>query len=509
MTESSSPPSQTDSHRLLGDAITLLEEQSLIWIQQLLQQQDYNPPPGPAARQVLTWIETTLLPRLLQTPAEIDHLLHGLEGGFIPSGPAGAPTRGHCDVLPTGRNFFSVDIRSIPTETAWQLGQKAADAVVDRYVQNQGEYPRCLGLSVWGTATMRTGGEDWAEAMALLGVRPVWDRQSRRVIDFEVLPISALGRPRVDVTLRISGFFRDAFPNLISLFDRAVQVVAALEESEEDNPLGAAVQRQERKWIEQGLTPEQAQQCSRYRIFGSKPGAYGAGLQGLMEAQNWTDATDLAQAYLNWSSYAYTGEAQGHTAPEALRHCLQQLQIVLHNQDNREHDLLDSDDYYQFQGGMTAAVQTLRGEQPQIYFGDHSRPQNPRIRTLQEEIERVYRSRVINPKWVKGVMRHGYKGAFEMAATLDYLFAYAATTRVVEDFMFDGIAQAYLLDPDIQDFIRTHNPWALRDMSERLLEAHQRQLWHPQSQDLLEKLEAIMLSAEADLEQRGCSESHS
>ncbi|MFM6452232.1 MAG: cobaltochelatase subunit CobN, partial [Planktothrix sp.] len=361
---------------------------------------------------------------------------------------------GKPDVLPTGRNFYSVDIRAIPTETAWKVGELAATALIERYTQENGEYPRTLGLSVWGTSTMRTGGDDIAEALALLGVKPVWDYPSRRVIDFEILPISILGRPRVDVTLRISGFFRDAFPNLIDLFDQAVVAISNLDEAEDQNPLAAQVQQETQFWIKEGLTIEQANLRSRLRIFGSKPGAYGAGLQGLIESQNWQDDQDLATAYINWSSYAYTcansGYQQGISASEAFQNRLEKMQIVLHNQDNREHDLLDSDDYYQFQGGMTVAVRTLTGKNPQTYFGDHAIPENPKVKLLKEEIAKVYRSRVINPKWIAGVMRHGYKGAFELSATVDYLLAYDVTANCVEDFMYEGVANAYILDKNVQ-----------------------------------------------------------
>jgi cobaltochelatase CobN len=385
---------------------------------------------------------------------------------------------------------------------------------------------------------MRTGGDDLAEALALLGVQPIWDYPSRRVVDFEILPVSVLGRPRVDVTLRISGFFRDAFPNLISLFDQAVQAVAALDEPPEQNPLASQVKEEQEQWQAMGLSKQQAEVRSRYRIFGSKPGAYGAGLQGLIEAQNWTDEQDLARAYINWSSYAYTstppnpllvrggtkevvssnpplvnggtkellasplsnGGLGGVAAPEAFEQRLKQMQVVLHNQDNREHDLLDSDDYYQFQGGLTAAVRALTGKNPQTYFGDNSIPENPKVRQLREELARVYRSRVVNPKWIEGVMRHGYKGAFEMAATVDYLFAYDATTNCVEDHMYQGVAKAYLFDPMVQEFIQQKNPWALRDMAERLLEAHQRGLWKEVKGEMLERLRAIALQAEAVIE---------
>jgi len=507
--------------RTIGDAVAALEERAAELVEHLLLQDTDNrtaaknlsnssswrplrlsglfPPNNnrQLTKQELNWISTYLLPSLQQTAQEITQLLHGLDGRYVPSGPAGAPTRGRPEVLPTGRNFYSVDIRAIPTETAWDVGRKAAAAVIERYTQENGEYPKTLGLSVWGTSTMRTGGDDIAEALALLGVQPVWDGVSRRVVDFEILPLSILGRPRVDVTLRISGFFRDAFPNLIDLFDQAVAAVAGLDEPIEQNPLAAQVQRETQLWQAAGLTQQQAIERSRYRIFGSKPGAYGAGLQGLIEAQNWTSDADLARAYINWSSYSAT---DGRAVPEAFEQRLRQMQIVLHNQDNREHDLLDSDDYYQFQGGLTAAVRCLRGDNPQTYFGDNSLPTNPRVRQLKEEIARVYRSRVINPKWIAGVMRHGYKGAFEMAATVDYLFAYDATAGCVEDHMYAGVAAAYLFDPTVQAFIQQKNPWALRDMAERLLEAHQRGLWQQAERETLEQLRFLVHEAEAVIE---------
>ena len=492
--------------RNAGDAIALLEDYAAHLLEQILDDTKggFSLPPSASPtehqKDVLDWITHSLLPHLQKTSDEITHLLHGLDGTYIPSGASGAPTRGRPDVLPTGRNFYSVDIRSLPTESAWDVGRKAAEALIERYCQEEGEYPKTLGLSMWGTATMRTGGDDMAEALALLGVQPVWDGPSRRVIDFEIIPLSLLGRPRVDVTLRISGFFRDAFANLIDLFDQAVLAISQLDEPPTQNPLASQCQLETQTWLEAGLPLAQAQRRSQFRIFGSKPGAYGAGLQGLIEAQNWESDRDLAQAYLNWSSYAYTGQAESHTAAEAFSQRLAQLDIVLQNQDNREHDLLDSDDYYQFQGGLTAAVRMIQGENPTTYFGDHSRPERPKVRHLSEEIARVYRSRVINPKWIQGAMRHGYKGAFEMAATLDYLFAYDASAQCVEDFMYEGVANAYVFDESVQDFIREQNPWALRDMAERLLEANQRGLWKTMDSQILEDLRSIVLEAEGVIE---------
>jgi cobaltochelatase CobN len=483
----------------VGDGVEWIENYAAELVERLLRGED-GLPRSELIQAELHWIRDRLLPNLHRTEQEMYYLLHGLAGGYVPPAPSGAPTRGRPEVLPTGRNFYSVDIRAVPTESAWDVGRKAAETLVETYTQEQGEYPKTLAVSIWGTSTMRTGGDDLAEALALLGAQPVWEGASRRVIGVEVLPMSVLGRPRVDVTLRISGFFRDAFPNLITLFDQAVAAVAALDEPAEQNPLAAQVQQETQEWQQAGLTLEQAQRRSHFRIFGSKPGAYGAGLQGLIESQNWETTADLARAYLNWSSYAYTAQGTGYSEPEAFERRLSHLQIVLQNQDNREHDLLDSDDYYQFQGGLTAAVRSLQGQNPTVYFGDHSLPENPRVRSLQREIARVYRSRVVNPKWIAGVMRHGYKGAFEMAATIDYLFAYDATTQCVPDYMYQGVAEAYLLDPQVQTFVQQKNPWALRDMAERLLEAHQRGMWKDASSNLLEQLRSLSLEAEAEIE---------
>ncbi|MFN9169851.1 MAG: cobaltochelatase subunit CobN, partial [Dolichospermum sp.] len=328
------------SCHIIGDVVELLEIEAAHLVEKII-----------AGTETQNWISDKLLPSLQKTSEEITNLLRGLDGKYVKSGASGAPTRGRPEVLPTGKNFYAVDIRAIPTETAWDIGRKAAETLIETYTQANGEYPKTLALSVWGTATMRTGGDDLAEALALLGVKPVWDGVARRVIDFEILPLAVVGRPRVDVTLRISGFFRDAFPNLITLFDQAVKAVSALNEPPDQNPLADMVRQETEQWTQQGLSLDVAQERSQYRVFGSQPGSYGAGLQGLMASQNWQNDEDLAQAYTNWSAYAYSsGQETGNKNVEAFEQRLKQMQIVLHNQDNREHDLLDSDDYYQFQG---------------------------------------------------------------------------------------------------------------------------------------------------------------
>jgi cobaltochelatase CobN len=430
-------------------------------------------------------------------PAEMRGLLDALGGRFVPAGPSGAPSRGRLDVLPTGRNFYSVDVRNLPTTTAWRIGFQSANLILERHLQDHGDHLRQLGLSVWGTATMRTGGDDIAQAMALMGVRPVWATGSQRVDDFEILPLSVLDRPRVDVTLRVSGFFRDAFANLIRLFDAAVQTVAALDEPDDLNPLAAKVRAEREALLQSGLDEEAARRQAGWRIFGAKPGAYGAGVQGAIDGRLWQSREDLAEVYLNWGGYAYGGADEGTAAREQFAQRLSQVQAVLQNQDNREHDLLDSNDYYQFQGGMLAAVESLSGDVAASYHGDHSQPDLPKIRTLKEELNRVIRSRAANPKWIDGVKRHGYKGAFEMAATVDNLFAFDATTLLIDDHQYALLADAYLLDPNTRDFVREHNPHALREMTERMLEAQQRGMWKEPG-EYREALENLLLDIEED-----------
>ncbi|MDO6813971.1 cobaltochelatase subunit CobN [Tenacibaculum soleae] len=483
--------------RTYGQAVELLENKAKNIISQLLAGNNVSKI-GADTIQIIKYIQQHTMPVLQKTSNEIGNLIKGLNGQYVPAGGSGAPTRGRLDILPTGRNFYSVDIRTVPSETAYQLGQKSAQNIIDRYLQENGEYPSSIGLSVWGTSTMRTSGDDIAQALALIGVKPVWQGSNRRVKDFKILSTLELKRPRVDVMLRISGFFRDAFPDLISLFNAAIEKVASLDETAEQNPIKKRFDEERKQWKEEGLDDKQASERALYRVFGSKPGAYGAGLQGLIDGKNWTTSDDLAQAYINWSGYAYAGKSNsGKSAHETFKKRLANIEVVMQNQDNREHDILDSDDYYQFQGGMTAAVNTIKGSQPEIYFGDHSRPENPKVKSLKEELLKVFRSRVVNPKWMQGMREHGYKGAFEMAATMDYLFAYDATTNLIEDFMYEQITDNYLFDNENKEFIEEHNPWALKDMSERMLEAVQRGMWENPSKETIEQLKDIYKKSDA------------
>ncbi len=481
----------SDAWRSAGDTRERLELLAL----QLIETADLAAV-GTDSRQVLQRLREQIAPLLDACgPAEMHGLLAALSGRFVPAGPSGAPSRGRLDVLPTGRNFYSVDVRNLPTPTAWRIGVQAADRLLERHLQDHGDHLRQLGLSMWGTATMRTGGDDMAQALALMGVRPVWQAGSQRVERFEVLPLAQLGRPRVDVTLRVSGFFRDAFSNLIRLFDDAVQAVVDLDEPEDMNPLSARVWRESLTLQDSGLDEAEARKQAGWRVFGSKPGAYGAGVQNAIEERLWQTREDLAEVYLNWGGYAYGTHSEGTPARAQFAERLEQMQAVLHNQDNREHDILDSNDYYQFQGGMLAAVETLRGAKVASYHGDNSQPDTPRIRTLKEELNRVVRARAANPKWIDGMKRHGYKGAFELAATIDYLFAFDATSELVDDHQYALLTDAYLLDKNTRDFIQQHNPGALQDILERLLEAQQRGLWQDPG-EYREALENLLIDSE-------------
>ncbi|WP_454196532.1 cobaltochelatase subunit CobN [Nocardia sp. Marseille-Q1738] len=447
---------------------------------------------NPEVRRVLRFAATEVVPRLRQTGVELDRVLHALNGGFIPAGPSGSPLRGLINVLPTGRNFYSVDPKAVPSRLAWETGQAMAESLLDRYRADHGEYPRSVGLSVWGTSAMRTSGDDIAEVFALLGVRPVWDEASRRVSTLEVISLEELGRPRIDVTVRISGFFRDAFPHVLALLDDAVRLVAGLDEPGEANYV--------RAHAEADLAEHGDQRRATTRIFGSKPGTYGAGLLQLIDSKSWRTDDDLAEVYTTWGGYAYGRDLDGAPAAADMRGAYRRIAVAAKNTDTREHDIADSDDYFQFHGGMVATVRALTGKNPEAYIGDSTRPDAVRTRTLSEETSRVFRARVVNPRWLEAMRRHGYKGAFEMAATVDYLFGYDATTNVVADWMYEKLTESYVFDDVNRKFMEQSNPWALHGIAERLLEAAERKLWEHPEQDTLERLRQVYLETEGELE---------
>lgn len=385
-----------------------------------------------------------------------------------------------------------MDPKAVPSRLAWETGQALADSLLERYRTDNGDWPVSVGLSLWGTSAMRTAGDDVAEAFALLGIRPVWDDASRRVTGLEPIPAAELGRPRIDVTLRISGFFRDAFPHTIGLLDDAVRLAASLDEPAELNHVRAHTQAD--------LAAHGDERRATTRIFGSRPGTYGAGLLQLIDSRDWRTDADLAEVYTTWGGYAYGRDLDGCPAREEMETAYKRIAVAAKNTDTREHDIADSDDYFQYHGGMVATVRALKGTAPEAYIGDSTRPETVRTRTLTEETSRVFRARVVNPKWIEAMRRHGYKGAFELAATVDYLFGYDATTGVVADWMYDKLTETYVLDPANRAFLERANPWALHGIAERLLEAESRGMWAKPDPAVLEALREVFLETEGNLE---------
>ncbi len=478
-----------------------------------------------------------LVDRIRRTGQEIESVLAALHGRHVASGPSGSPTRGRPDVLPTGRNFYSVDPRALPSELSFEVGQRLAEALLARHEQESGRLPEMVGLVVWGTSAMRTEGDDVSEILALLGVRPVWDHESRRVRGVEVIPLAQLGRPRIDVTVRISGFFRDAFPHLLALIDEAIGAVARLDESDEQNFVAAHVRADAAKLAMQlgeelgcaappsgssagegaGAAPAARRSSARSqseavrrawrqattRIFGSKPGAYGSGLPELLDCGEWRGRGDIAEVYEAWGGYAYGEGLDGVPAKEQMRACHSRIEAAVKNVDSQEQDIFDSGEFFAYHGGMVAMASALRGESPATYVGDSSKPSSVRTRTLSEEARRIFRARVANPRWIASMIRHGYKGAAELSATVDYLFGYDATANVLEDWMYERIAERYLLEQDIARFMSRSNPWAARAIAERLLEAVDRGLWERPSERTVEAIRQRFLSLEGELEEGG------
>ncbi len=421
------------------------------------------------------FIVNRLLVDLSKTGDEISAILKALDGKFIDPGPSGAPTRGMANVLPTGRNFYSIDPQAVPSRIAYEVGKKLADGVIKRHRSETQETLTNVAIVLWGTANMRTSGDDVAEILAFIGVKPKWDEFSNRVCGLELISVDELKRARVDVTVRISGFFRDAFPHVITLLDEAFTLAASSDDGDTFNPLSTGDDR---------------------RVFGPKPESYGSGILNVIDSSNWNDDSDLLSIYLNWGGYSYSNNRKGDNQIPALAEKLKQTQVAIKNQDNREHDIFDSDDYFQDHGGMIAAIRTLRGSNPLALFGDSSNPNDPKVKTLKEEALKVVRSRVLNSKWIGAMMAHGYKGAFEMAATVDYMFGYDATGQILDDWVYEGVTERYIKDRDVVDFYKESNPFAYKSIAERLLEAYTRGMWNASEASLVALRDAI-LEAEA------------
>ncbi len=455
-----------------------------------------------AITDVLRFIRDDLKPRIEKTTNEQRACLDALEGRFVPPGPSGAPSRGQAHILPTGRNFFSVDPQKIPTPAAWETGKKLADALIVRYREEHGHYPDNVGLILWASPTMRSKGDDVAEILYLLGVRPVWQKGSGNVRGVEIIPSAELGRPRIDVTPRVSGIFRDAFPLLMDLIDKAVQMVAALEEKPDSNFIRRHVLRDVKDFTDNGLNAADAFRQATFRIFGSPPGSYGAGVAQLVESKQWETTDDLGEMYIRWSSHAYGQGVFGKPAESVFRKTLGRMAVTVKNEDSREKDMMACTDFYNYHGGLITAVHAVQGRRPFSLAGDSADPDQVKVRTTTEEARHIFRSRLLNPKWLEGLKRHGYKGAGDISKAMDIILGWDATADVVDDHMYQRFAEKVPLDPEMAAWMNTVNPYALHNIVDKLLEAASRGMWQAE-EETLESLRDAYLDAEGEIEEVG------
>jgi cobaltochelatase CobN len=447
----------------------------------------------------LRHIARRLVPDIKGSVAELTSTITALDGGFVEPGPSGAPTRGQSDILPTGKNFFSVDPNKIPSPAAWKMGVAMGDELIRKTLEETGKYPTNIGIIVYGGVTMRTRGDDIAEIYYLLGLRPVW-RMGGTVSGLEVIPLSELKRPRLDVTPRISGFFRDSFPNLVETLDHAVEMTAKLNEKPSENYLRAHVYEDLDYYKTIGLSDDEAWREATFRVFGCPPGTYGAGVEELVETKKWKTKEDLGEIYIHFSGHAYGKDSYGLTRPKNFRRNLARMDVTVKNEDSREYDMLSCTDYYNYYGGLIAASHTVRGVAPFSLMGDDADPKRLKLRTTFEEAKHVLRARLINPKWLEGVKRHGYKGAGDISHMMDTMFGWDATADVMEDWMYKKVAEAYALDPKMKEWMEKVNPYARQNILDKLLEAISRGMWNADD-DMRQRLQDEYLELEGRLEE--------
>ncbi len=432
---------------------------------------------------------------------EVEGLLAGLNGGYVEPGPSGALPRGRMDILPTGRNMYAVDIRSIPTRSAWMAGVEAAKKLLDYCLKKLGRYPETVGEVLWSIDAFKAEGEQLSAILYLLGVRPVWDRGGR-VVGVEVIPLEELGRPRVDVLVRISGIVRDALPNYVELIDEAVSKVVALDEPPDMNYPRKHYMEYLSKFVESGVPKDAAEELARARVWGDPPGGYGAGVNYAVFASAWRSEEDLALVWLQWSMHPYTRRRYGEKLEGAAKALILQaskLDVVARNHVSDEHDLTNCCCYFAYQGGMHILAKTASGRDPLDVVVDTRDPARPRVRSVTEELERVVYTKLLNPAWVEAMKKHGYRGAAEMMKKIQNLYGWQATTRALPDTVWDRIAEKYVVDKDMRRWFMENNPYALEEITRRLLEAVERGLWRPR-RDILEELRRTRLEVEALLE---------
>ena len=450
---------------------------------------------------ICQYICDTVYPNLMLTIQEQENMLRGFEGQYIEPGPSGAPSSGGADLLPTGRNFYGIDQRSLPTPAAWEIGKALGEQAINHFIADEHHYPENIGIVLWAGANMRSHGQCIAEFLYLLGIKPQWQNGSLHVTGLIPIPLEELKRPRIDVTARISGLFRDSMPLIMKLLDDSVLLTASLNEDTEQNFIKKHICTDAAGLEKEGLSQHDAWRQAAFRIFGDAPGTYGAGVGALLEAKNWQSIDDIADVYVRWGAHAYGGKAKGKYLPQQFRSRMGSLDITIKNEDNHEVNMLSSDDYNAYHGGMIAAVRSIKGSAPRSYCGDSTDRSHVVMHSVQEDAKRIFRSEAVNPKFISGMMKHGYKGAADMANYIAHSFQWDATSAVMEDWMYEKYAEKYTFDSKVQNWLRDVNPWALQRMTAVLLEANQRGLWHAKPETLSE-LRRLYLSMEGELEDK-------
>ena len=451
-------------------------------------------------REALAYICEEAAPRVLGAEAEIPRTADALNGEYVPPGGSGAPTRGGVDLLPTGRNFYTLDPRKIPAKSAWAVGREVAEETLERHHNTEDEYPEEIGVVAWGTPTVRTRGETIAQVLALMGVEPIWT-DAGRIDDVEPIDLDDLGRPRVDATTRVSGLFRDAFPQAAGVVHDAVEAVVDLDEPHDMNYVKKHVDEEAEELEAEGMDPDEARDAAMPRVFTTRPGGYGAGTNKAVDEGNWDDRSDLAEVYVQWGGYALGSRGRVSEDHDAFRRRLGSVDATVKIEDTMEQDEFDSSDWYAFHGGFITAVTEVSGEEPASYVGDSSDPDNVSVYTNEEKVRKAMRARVLNPEWLDSMEEHGYKGAGDLSQTVDVTLGWDATTDVVSDTLWEAVAEKYAFDEDRQEWMRDVNPWALESITDTLLEAIERDLWDADD-DTEERLTDLNLRVDGDLEER-------
>ncbi|MGM0717038.1 MAG: cobaltochelatase subunit CobN [Halobacteriota archaeon] len=451
-------------------------------------------------RAALAYICEEAAPRVLEAEAEIPRTVDALAGEYVPPGGSGAPTRGGVDLLPTGRNFYTLDPRKVPARSAWEVGREVAESTLGRHHDEEGAYPEEVGVVAWGTPTVRTRGETIAQVLALMGVEPVWT-DAGRIDDVEPIDLDDLGRPRIDATTRVSGLFRDAFPQAAGVIHDAVEAVVALDEPHEMNYVKKHVDEEAEELTAEGMDEDDAREAALPRVFTTRPGGYGAGTNKAVDEGNWEDRSDLAEVYVQWGGYALGSRGRVSESHDAFRRRLGSVDATVKIEDTMEQDEFDSSDWYAFHGGFITAVAEVSGEEPASYVGDSSDPDNVSVYTNEEKVRKAMRARVLNPEWLDSMEEHGYKGAGDLSTTVDVTLGWDATTGVVSDTLWEDVAERYAFDEDRQAWMREVNPWALESITDTLLEAIERGLWDADN-EIEERLTDLNLSVDGDLEER-------